>query len=141
MFDPLNHLLEGSVGGVEFGRPFEMHQGLLPFTFFPEVRADDDADSAFLFGGEAKPQQPLVDLDGSIRLADQVEDRSKAFVALGPANRVAVIDAQSYEVSNYVLVGQRVWQLALSPDEKQLFTSNGISNVPNTGCSSKDTPK
>jgi PQQ-dependent catabolism-associated beta-propeller protein len=57
-----------------------------------------------------------------------LSDRSRAFVALGPANRVAIIDAQSYEVIDYVLVGQRVWQLALSPDEKQLFTSNGVSN-------------
>ena len=45
-------------------------------------------------------------------------DRSRAFVALGPANRVAVVDAQSYEVEDYLLVGQRVWQLAFSPDEK-----------------------
>ena len=38
---------------------------------------------------------------------------SSAFVALGPANRVAVIDAATYEVQKYLLVGQRVWQLAL----------------------------
>jgi PQQ-dependent catabolism-associated beta-propeller protein len=55
-------------------------------------------------------------------------DRSKAFVALGPANRVAVVDAQSYEVEDYLLVGQRVWQLAFSPDEKFLYTTNGVSN-------------
>ena len=55
-------------------------------------------------------------------------DRSKAFVALGPANRVAVIDAQTYEVEDYLLVGQRVWQLAFSPDEKFLYTTNGVSN-------------
>src|SRR3546814_1527499 len=57
-----------------------------------------------------------------------LEDRSKAFVALGPANRVAVIDAKSYEVIDYILVGQRVWQLALSPDETKLFSTNGVSN-------------
>ena len=56
------------------------------------------------------------------------KDRSKAFVALGPANRVAVIDAQSYEVKDYLLVGQRVWQLGFSPDEKFLYTTNGVSN-------------
>ena len=33
----------------------------------------------------------------------------------GPANRVAVVDAQTYEVESYLLVGQRVWQLALQP--------------------------
>ena len=56
------------------------------------------------------------------------KDRSRAFVALGPANRVAVVDAQTYEVLDYLLVGQRVWQLAFGPDEKTLYTTNGVSN-------------
>ena len=56
------------------------------------------------------------------------KDRSKAFVALGPANRVAVVDAQTFEVEKYLLVGQRVWQLAFSPDEKLLYSTNGVSN-------------
>ena len=30
--------------------------------------------------------------------------------------------------TDYLLVGQRVWQLAFTPDEKLLFTTNGISN-------------
>jgi len=55
-------------------------------------------------------------------------DRSKAYVALGPSNRVAVVDAQTYEVLDYLLVGQRVWQLAFSPDEKFIFSTNGVSN-------------
>ena len=41
-----------------------------------------------------------------------LKDGSKAFVALGPANQVAVIDAKTLEVEHYLLVGQRVWQLA-----------------------------
>ena len=56
------------------------------------------------------------------------KDGTKAFVALGPANRVAVVDARTYEVQKYLPVGQRVWQLAFTPDEKQLFTTNGTSN-------------
>ncbi len=56
------------------------------------------------------------------------EDNSKAFVALGPANRVAVIDAKTYKVEKYILVGQRVWNLAFTPDYKLLFTTNGTSN-------------
>ena len=55
-------------------------------------------------------------------------DRKLAFVALGPANRVAVIDAQSYEVMRYLLVGQRVWSLAFNPDQSRLYTTNGVSN-------------
>ena len=57
-----------------------------------------------------------------------LKDRSLAFVALGPANRVAVINAQDKKVEGYILTGQRVWQLALSPDEKWLYTTNGNSN-------------
>lgn len=54
-------------------------------------------------------------------------DGSLAFVALGPANHVAVVDPQTYEVKSYILVGQRVWQMAFTPDEKQLYTTNGVS--------------
>jgi PQQ-dependent catabolism-associated beta-propeller protein len=56
------------------------------------------------------------------------QDNSKAFVALGPANRVAVINAKTYEVEKYILVGQRVWNLGFTPDYKLLFTTNGTSN-------------
>jgi len=55
------------------------------------------------------------------------DDRT-AFVALGPANRVAVIDASDYKVRKYLLVGQRVWQMAFTPDQKFLLTTNGLSN-------------
>ena len=55
-------------------------------------------------------------------------DGKTAFVALGPANRVAVIDAETLEVQKYLLVGQRVWQMAFTPDEKLLYVTNGNSN-------------
>jgi YVTN family beta-propeller protein len=55
-------------------------------------------------------------------------DRKTAFVALGPANRVAVIDAQTYKVLRYLLVGQRVWSLAFNSNETRLYTTNGVSN-------------
>ncbi len=56
------------------------------------------------------------------------KDRAEAFVALGPANRVAVVDGQTFEVKDYLLVGQRVWQLAFSPDQTTLYSTNGVSN-------------
>ncbi|MCK9397006.1 MAG: hypothetical protein M0Q44_15605, partial [Methylobacter sp.] len=40
----------------------------------------------------------------------------------------AVINAQTFEVEKYLLVGQRVWNLAFSPDQKRLYTTNGTSN-------------
>lgn len=54
-------------------------------------------------------------------------DGKTAFIALGPSNHVAVIDADTFEVKSYILVGRRVWHLAFSPDHKQLFTTNGVS--------------
>ena len=54
--------------------------------------------------------------------------RRYGYVALGPANRVAVIDAQKLEVGPYLLVGQRVWNLEFSPDFQRLYTTNGLSN-------------
>ena len=47
---------------------------------------------------------------------------------MAPANHVAVIDAQTFEVEDYLLVGKRVWQLAFTPDQKLLFATNGNSN-------------
>ena len=55
-------------------------------------------------------------------------DSKLAFVATGPANRVAVIDAATKQVLKNLLVGQRVWQLELTPDGKYLVTTNGVSN-------------
>ena len=55
-------------------------------------------------------------------------DGSTAFIALGPANHVAVVDAKTFQVQKYLLVGQRVWQMAFTPDDKYLLTTNGISN-------------
>ena len=49
-------------------------------------------------------------------------------MALGPANRVAVIDPKTYEVTDYILVGQRPWHLELSPDHKKLYVANGLTN-------------
>src|SRR5262249_31518809 len=55
-------------------------------------------------------------------------DDAFAFVALGPANRVAVVNTRSYSVQKLLLVGQRVWQMAFTPDQKYLLTTNGLSN-------------
>jgi PQQ-dependent catabolism-associated beta-propeller protein len=55
-------------------------------------------------------------------------DGKRAFVALGPSARVAELDAEAAKVEHYHLVGQRVWNLAFSPDERRLYTTNGNSN-------------
>ena len=55
-------------------------------------------------------------------------DGKTAFVALGPANHVAVVDGMTHQVRKYLLVGQRVWHMAFTPDEKYLVATNGVSN-------------
>jgi YVTN family beta-propeller protein len=40
---------------------------------------------------------------------------------------VAVVDAKTYEVLDYLLVGRRVWHLAFTPDQSQLLSTNGVS--------------
>ena len=53
---------------------------------------------------------------------------SRAYVALGRANHVAVVDVPNREVVEYVLVGKRAWGLELSADEKTLYVANGLSD-------------
>jgi len=55
-------------------------------------------------------------------------DGKTGFVALGPANRIAVIDGATHKVMKYLLVGQRVWHMAFTPDEKYLLCTNGLTN-------------
>jgi YVTN family beta-propeller protein len=55
-------------------------------------------------------------------------DGRLGFVHLGPANRMAIVDSKTYEVVKYLLVGQRAWHGALTPDEKYLLVANGMTN-------------
>jgi YVTN family beta-propeller protein len=39
-----------------------------------------------------------------------------------------VIDIKTHKVLKYLLVGQRVWHMDFTPDQKYLLTTNGLSN-------------
>ncbi len=89
----------------------------------------------------------VVDL-GAMQVADTIEFKPKgfrpedvtpvgiamtrdgktAFVALGRANHVAVVDVASRRVEDYILVGSRAWNAALTRDESLLFVANGLSD-------------
>jgi PQQ-dependent catabolism-associated beta-propeller protein len=56
------------------------------------------------------------------------KDGKRAFVALGKANHVAFVDVASRKVEQLVLVGKRVWQVALNKAETQLVAVNGLSD-------------
>jgi PQQ-dependent catabolism-associated beta-propeller protein len=56
------------------------------------------------------------------------KDGAKAYVALGRANHVAVVDVKTRMVVAYVMAGLRPWGLALSQDESRLYVANGWTN-------------
>ena len=56
------------------------------------------------------------------------ETASEAYVALGSANHVAVVDLNTLAISKYILVGRRAWGLGLSPDQSTLIVLNGLSD-------------
>jgi len=62
-----------------------------------------------------------------VGIAIASDGTDKVYIALGPSARVAVVDRSSLEVEDYLLVGPRVWNLTFSPDQKRLFTTNGVS--------------
>ncbi len=78
-------------------------------------------DIAFLPTGFRKEQVTPVDVLIT-------RDGSKAYVALGRANHVAIVDVASRKVVDYLLVGKRAWGLALTHDENTLFVANGLSD-------------
>jgi len=51
-----------------------------------------------------------------------------AYVALGSANNIAIIDRVTREIKDYVLVGRRAWGLGYSATHELLFVLNGLSD-------------
>lgn len=56
------------------------------------------------------------------------KDGAKAYVALGRANHVAVVDPKTRKVIDYIVVGKRAWGLRLNADETRLWVANGLSD-------------
>jgi YVTN family beta-propeller protein len=55
-------------------------------------------------------------------------DGKTAYVTLGHAAHVAVVDVPSHKVTGYILVGKRSWGITLSKDESKLFVANGFGD-------------
>ncbi|SLN18471.1 Virginiamycin B lyase [Roseivivax jejudonensis] len=58
---------------------------------------------------------------------EMTADDTHAVVALGPSNHIAFVNAETYEVEDYLLVGRRVWHMEFNEDRSRLFTTNGVS--------------
>jgi len=107
----------------------------MPRELFPTPPDESESDEAEEEAGAPIPGRYIVVLKDSVDrpgevAAKQTEQRDGklGFVDLGPANRVAVIDGVTHAVLKYLLVGQRVWHGAFTPDEKYLLVANGVSN-------------
>ncbi len=79
------------------------------------------ADVSFLPAGFRKEQVTPVDLLIT-------RGGARAYVALGRANHVAIVDVMNRKVLDYLLVGKRAWGLALTHDESKLYVANGLSD-------------
>ena len=93
--------------------------GVVNIIGLPALEIIDDI--AFLPTGFRKEQVTPVDVLIT-------RDGTRAYVALGRANHVAVVDVESREILDYVLVGKRAWGLALTHDESKLYVANGLSD-------------
>jgi YVTN family beta-propeller protein len=56
------------------------------------------------------------------------KDGKTAYVTLGHAAHVAVVDVATRKVQTYILVGKRSWGITLSRDEARLFVANGFGD-------------
>lgn len=56
------------------------------------------------------------------------KDGKTAYVAMGRANHVAVVDVEKKEVKDYILVGERAWNVTFNKDESLLYVVNGLSD-------------
>ena len=56
------------------------------------------------------------------------KDGKTAFVTLGHAAHVAVVDVPSRKITSYILVGKRSWGVTLSRDERTMFVANGFGD-------------
>lgn len=73
---------------------------------------------------ELAPGAP--DIVQAVQIA-MTRDGARAFVAMGRGDAVAEIDAHDFHVIRFDKAGERDWNLALSPDEKRIYTANGVS--------------
>ena len=55
-------------------------------------------------------------------------DGKTAYVTLGHAAHVAVVDVPTRKILGYILVGKRSWGLGMSRDEKTLYVANGFGD-------------
>ncbi len=56
------------------------------------------------------------------------KDGKTAYVTLGHAAHVAIVDVPTRNVQGYILVGKRSWGFGMSRDEKTLYVASGFGD-------------
>lgn len=56
------------------------------------------------------------------------QDGNTAIVGLGSANHIAFVDVAKRDIQDYVLVGERAWNVTLNKDDSTLYVTNGLSD-------------
>jgi YVTN family beta-propeller protein len=56
------------------------------------------------------------------------KDGKTAYVTLGHAAHVAVVDVPTRKIESYILVGKRSWGITLSKDGSKLYVANGFGD-------------
>jgi len=56
------------------------------------------------------------------------KDGKTAYVTLGHAAHVAIVDVPTRKIVGYILVGKRSWGITLTKDESKLFVANGFGD-------------
>ncbi|MBL8330371.1 MAG: PQQ-dependent catabolism-associated beta-propeller protein [Rubrivivax sp.] len=87
---------------------------------------------------DTRTNQPIETLKFQVKGAREADitpvgltmsrDGKRAFVGLGRASHVAFVDVATRKVTDLVLVGKRVWSVALDRSEKTLLAVNGLSD-------------
>ena len=55
-------------------------------------------------------------------------DGKKTYVAIGLANRVAVVNTDTFDEKDYVLEGQRPWHVDIAPNGSKPYVANDLTN-------------
>jgi PQQ-dependent catabolism-associated beta-propeller protein len=130
------HLIDRATGDLIDNLPVDTRPRFVSFSpdgermwVSSEVRG-----TVTVFDVASRKRVGLIDFEAA-QLAETVQpvgivftrDGRRAFVALGRGNLVAEVEPRSLSIIRSFAVGQRAWQIALSPDDRRLYSANGLS--------------
>jgi PQQ-dependent catabolism-associated beta-propeller protein len=133
------HVIDAATGEVRANLMVDTRPRYIAFT--PDGRqfwvSSEVRGTVTVFDTASLKQVGKVDFDAA-GLSDGViqavgirftRDGKRAFVALGRGKRVVEVDPATLTIVRSWPVGFRAWNLALSPDEKRIYTADGLDGT------------